>query len=193
MENITNIALFASGSGTNVENIYKHFAANPEVKISCVLCNKPDAYVLTRAADLGIDILVFDRNDFKSPDFMLNYLRSKNVSLIVLAGFLWMIPQFLIDNYPDRIINIHPALLPKYGGKGMYGMAVHNAVYENKEKETGITIHYVNDKYDEGQIIFQKSFEILESDTPESIAEKVHALEYKYYPFIIEKLILNLL
>lgn len=187
-----NIALFASGSGTNVENIYNYFLNKTNVKISCVLCNKPDSYVLERASKLGLETMVFDRKDFQNSEYFLNYLASKSVSLVVLAGFLWLIPKFMIDKYPNRIINIHPSLLPKYGGKGMYGMAVHNAVFINKEKETGITIHYVNNNYDEGQIIFQKSVAITDFDTPNSIAEKVHNLEYKYYPLVIEKIILNL-
>lgn len=192
MEKIVHIALFASGSGSNVENIYKYFESNSNINISCVLCNNKEAYVLTRAKNLGLDILLFDREEFKNSDYILNFLRGKNVSFIVLAGFLWLIPEYLIKSFPKRIINIHPALLPKYGGKGMYGMSVHKAVYENKEKETGITIHYVNNNYDEGQIIFQKAVEIQKVDTPESIAEKVHALEYKYYPSVIEKLIVTL-
>jgi len=184
-----NIALFASGSGTNVENIYEYFKNNNTVKVCCVLCNNPNAYVLKRASALGIDSLVFDRKEFKNSEIILNYLKEKNISLIVLAGFLWLIPEYLIENYPNLIINIHPALLPKYGGKGMYGMAVHKAVHDNNEKETGITIHYVNNNYDEGQIIFQKSVKIENSDSPETIAEKVHKLEYKYYPVIIDKII----
>jgi phosphoribosylglycinamide formyltransferase-1 len=192
MKKEINIALFASGSGTNVENIYKHFKNHPIIKIPCVLCNKPDAYVLTRAGELGIETFVFNKSEFRNEDKILNYLHSKDISFIVLAGFLWLIPQYLIDNFPDRIINIHPALLPSYGGKGMYGMAVHKAVYDNKEKETGISIHYVNSNYDEGNIIFQERIGIDDSDTPESIAQKVHSLEYKYFPYVIEKLILNL-
>ncbi|MDD3859851.1 MAG: phosphoribosylglycinamide formyltransferase [Bacteroidales bacterium] len=190
--NTVNIALFASGSGTNVENIYNYFKNNSYVNISCVLCNKANAYVLTRAAKLNIDFMLFSREDFNDSDRILTYLTSKNVDLIVLAGFLWMIPQYLIDNYLKRIVNIHPALLPKYGGKGMYGDIVHKAVFENKETTTGITIHYVNSKYDEGEIIFQKSIRIDKSDKPETIANKVHELEYKYYPEIIEKIAVNL-
>ncbi len=188
-----NIALFASGSGTNVENIANHFSNNSSINISCVLCNKPNAYVLTRAARLNIDFMLFSREDFNNSEKILTYLNSKNVNLIVLAGFLWMIPQYLIENYPNRIINIHPALLPKYGGKGMYGDTVHKAVFESKESKTGITIHYVNNKYDDGEVIFQKSISINKSDTPETIANKVHELEYKYYPVIIEKIAVNLL
>jgi phosphoribosylglycinamide formyltransferase 1 len=193
MSKTVNIALFASGSGTNVENIYNYFNGNNQIKISCVLCNKPDAYVLTRAAGLSLDFLLFDRSDFTNSDTILTYLESKNVNFIVLAGFLWMIPDWLTKKFPDRIINIHPALLPKYGGKGMYGDNVHKAVFENHETETGITVHMVNNKYDEGQIIFQKSVKIDGNDSPDSIACKVHELEYQYYPTIIEKIAVNLL
>ncbi|MDL2262097.1 phosphoribosylglycinamide formyltransferase [Bacteroidales bacterium OttesenSCG-928-I21] len=192
MKNEVNIALFASGSGTNVENIYNYFLNKENINISCVLCNKPDAYVLERAKKLGLDSLVFSREDFKNSNIIPNYLDSKSISLIILAGFLWLIPEHLINKYPNRIINIHPALLSKYGGKGMYGMAVHKAVFDNKEKQSGITIHYVNSNYDEGDIIFQKKINIETSDTPESIAQKVHSLEYEYFPKVIEDLVSNL-
>jgi phosphoribosylglycinamide formyltransferase-1 len=188
MKKTINIALFASGSGSNVENIYNFFKNNNSINISCILCNNPNAYVLERAANLGIDAFVFSREDFKNPKIITSYLKLRSISLIVLAGFLWLVPEYLINEYPSSIINIHPALLPKYGGKGMYGMSVHKAVFDNKEKETGITIHYVNNNYDEGQILFQKSVEIYSSDTPESIAEKVHKLEYEYFPKVIENL-----
>jgi phosphoribosylglycinamide formyltransferase-1 len=187
-----NIALFASGSGTNVENIYNYFSKNQHIKISCILCNKPDAYVITRAQRLSIDFLLFNRSDFENSNKILTYLEAQNVELIVLAGFLWLIPDWLIEKFPQRILNIHPALLPKYGGKGMYGDKVHYAVYENNEKESGISIHFVNKNYDEGQIIFQKSVKLDLSDTPNSIASKVHELEYHYYPTIIEKIAVNL-
>lgn len=186
------IALFASGSGTNVENIFNYLKENKTLEIGCILCNKKNAYVIERAKNLKIDILVFDRPDFYESDTVLRYLEQKNTRLIVLAGFLWLIPNNLINKYPNRIINIHPALLPKYGGKGMYGDAVHKAVYINKETETGITIHYVNEKYDDGNIIFQQSVKINSNDTPDSIANKVHELEYKFYPTIIEKIALTL-
>jgi len=188
-----NIALFASGSGSNVENIHNYFHENSSVNISCVLCNNPKAYVLERVKRLSLDFLLFNREEFNNPDIILTYLSSKNVDLIVLAGFLWLIPSYLIDKYPGKVINIHPALLPKYGGKGMFGSHVHKVVFENKEATTGITIHYVNNKYDEGEIIFQKSIAITNTDNPETIANKVHELEYKYYPHIIEKIALHLL
>ncbi len=193
MSETVNIALFASGSGSNVENIYNFFKENDRINISCVLCNKPDAYVLTRATHLSIDFHVFNRQEFNNPGSILDYLESKNVNFIVLAGFLWLIPDWLIEKFEGKIVNIHPALLPKFGGKGMYGDIVHKSVFENGEKETGITIHYVNKNYDEGGIIFQKSVAINSTDDPNSIASKVHELEYQYYPTIIEKIVVNLL
>ena len=186
------IALFASGSGTNVENIFHFFKKNENIEVSCVLCNKPDAYVITRCKTLNLACLVINRQNFANSDHIIDYLEHKNVDLIVLAGFLWLIPTSLINYFPNKIINIHPALLPKYGGKGMYGSAVHNAVFENKESETGITIHLVNKNYDEGSILFQKSVKLDANDDANSIADKVHMLEYKYYPIIIEKFALNL-
>jgi len=187
------IALFASGSGSNVENIFNYFKENSNIEICCILCNKENAYVIERAKRLEIDYLVFNRPDFYESDLVLSYLEQKNTDLIVLAGFLWLIPSNLIKKFPEKIINIHPALLPKYGGKGMYGDNVHKAVYENKEPETGISIHYVNEKYDDGNIIFQDTVKIDSNDTPDSIANKVHKLEYKFYPTIIEKIALTLL
>ncbi len=192
MKEKVKIALFASGSGTNVENIVKHFSKSSKIEICCILCNKKNAYVVERAKKLEIDYLVFNRADFYNSDKVLNYLKHKNTNLIVLAGFLWLIPTSLIENFLNKVINIHPALLPKYGGKGMYGDVVHQAVFENKEEKTGITVHYVNNKYDEGQIIAQESVKIDSSDTPDSIASKVHELEYKFYPTIIEKIALTL-
>jgi len=187
------IALFASGSGSNVENIFNYFKENSNIEICCILCNKENAHVIERAKRLEIDYLVFNRPDFYESDLVLSYLEQKNTDLIVLAGFLWLIPSNLIKKFPEKIINIHPALLPKYGGKGMYGDNVHKAVYENKEPETGISIHYVNEKYDDGNIIFQDTVKIDSNDTPDSIANKVHKLEYKFYPTIIEKIALTLL
>ncbi len=192
MKENVKIALFASGSGTNVENIVKYFSKSTQIEICCILCNKENAYVIERAKRLKINYLVFNKPDFYESDKVLSYLKQKNTTLIILAGFLWLIPSNLIKTFPDKIINIHPALLPKYGGKGMYGEAVHQAVHANKEKETGITIHYVNEIYDEGQIISQKSIKIDSNDTPDSIASKVHELEYRFYPTIIEKIALTL-
>lgn len=184
-----NIAIFASGSGTNAENIIKHFKTSKKAKIVLVLSNKKDAYVLERAKRLGINTFVFNRNDFYNSDVVVNKLISNKIDFIVLAGFLWLVPENLINKFEWKIINIHPALLPKYGGKGMYGERVHKAVVENHETESGITIHYVNHLYDSGDIIFQAKCEVKPEDTPEMVASKVHALEYEYFPKVIEELV----
>ncbi|PKP13474.1 MAG: phosphoribosylglycinamide formyltransferase [Bacteroidetes bacterium HGW-Bacteroidetes-3] len=185
-----NIAILASGSGTNAENIINYFKNSDSISVVYVLSNKKDAKVLERASRLNIPNKSFDKNDFIDTDEVLNLLK-ENADYVILAGFLWKIPAKILKAFPNKIINIHPALLPKYGGKGMYGMHVHNAVVENREKKTGITIHYVNENYDEGAIIFQKSFEILESDTPDDVAEKIHKLEQENFPKVIEKVILK--
>lgn len=184
------IVILASGSGTNAENIIKYFKNSDSISVVHVLSNKKDAKVLDRASRLDIPNRSFDKNDFIVTDEVLNFLK-ENADYVILAGFLWKIPSKIIEAFANKIINIHPALLPKYGGKGMYGMHVHNAVVENKEKQTGITIHYVNENYDEGAIIFQKSFDILESDTPDDVAQKIHLLEYEYFPKVIEKAIIE--
>jgi phosphoribosylglycinamide formyltransferase-1 len=184
------IAILASGSGTNAENIITYFKNSDAISVILVLSNKKDAKVLERARRLEVQNKSFDKNDFVDTDKVLNFLK-ENADYVILAGFLWKIPAKIIAAFPNKIINIHPALLPKYGGKGMYGMHVHNAVVENKEKQTGITIHYVNENYDEGAIIFQKSFEVLESDSSEDVAQKIHKLEYEYFPKVIEKVILE--
>lgn len=185
MEKIVRIAMFASGSGTNVENITKYFSNSETVKPVCVLCNKPDAYVLERAKRLGLDSITFNRAEFKDGAKIMDYLNKMNVDMVVLAGFLWLVPEYLIDAFPNRIVNIHPALLPKFGGKGMYGMNVHEAVWKNKEKETGITIHLIDKNYDQGNTVFQAKVAIDPKDSPEDIANKVHALEYEHFPRII--------
>ncbi|MFC4095701.1 phosphoribosylglycinamide formyltransferase [Euzebyella saccharophila] len=183
------IVLFASGSGSNVENIFNYFQTKPGVEISCVLTNKRDAQVIDRCNRLKINALYFNRYSFYHTGFVCSVLKNLKPDLIVLAGFLWKIPQDLIDAFPQKIVNIHPALLPKYGGKGMYGAHVHKAVKENAETETGITIHYVNEHYDEGAIIQQAKTTLVEGDTPESIAAKVHELEYEHFPKVIEQLL----
>lgn len=194
MYNITNfmirIIILASGSGTNAENIIKYFKNSKSISVVQVLSNKKDAKVLERANQLNIRNLSFKKEDFLETDKVLNILR-KEGDFIILAGFLWKIPTKIIEAFPNKIINIHPALLPKYGGKGMYGMHVHEAVVENKEKKSGITIHFVNENYDEGGIIFQENFDVLASDSADDVAKKVHILEYKYFPKVIEKVILN--
>ena len=186
------VALFASGSGSNVQNISEYFATNPHVKINLILSNNPNAFVLERAKKLGIQTHVFTRDSFYNSHEIIKVLEKAQTDFIVLAGFLWLIPQYLIQAYPNKIINIHPALLPKYGGKGMYGSKVHEAVINNKEKESGITIHYVNEQYDEGSIIFQARCMVKPDDSPESVAKRIHELEYEYYPKIIEQLIMQL-
>lgn len=191
MSRKSRIVIFASGGGTNAEKIIKHFRSHPSIEVVLVLSNNPRAFVLTRAETFGIETNVFDRQQFTESQIVLGWLRDKEVTHVVLAGFLWLIPGYLIDAFPDRIINIHPALLPAYGGKGMYGMKVHEAVRNANEKETGITIHLVNKKYDDGRVLFQAKCPVGAGDTPEQIAEKVHCLEYESYPRVIEKWILG--
>ncbi|MEZ5196968.1 MAG: phosphoribosylglycinamide formyltransferase [Bacteroidales bacterium] len=186
-----NIAIFASGSGTNAQRIAEYFA-NSNIRISGIYSNNKNAYVLTRAENLGIKAYQFSRNDFYKTSKVLNQLLEDQVDLIVLAGFLWLIPSNILRKFSNRIINIHPALLPKYGGKGMYGSKVHDAVIIAKEKESGITVHFVNEKYDEGKIIFQAKCRIETSDTPDSLAAKIHQLEYEHFPVIIEKVLKEL-
>jgi phosphoribosylglycinamide formyltransferase-1 len=183
------IILFASGSGSNVENIANYFKLRKDVTISCVLTNKSDAKVIERCNRLEINALYFNRQAFSKSDFILKMLQSLNPDLIVLAGFLWKIPESITNAFPNKIINIHPALLPKYGGKGMFGMNVYNAVLENKEPETGITIHYVNAHYDEGAISQQEKISISPKDIADDIASKVHQLEYEYFPKVIDDLL----
>jgi phosphoribosylglycinamide formyltransferase-1 len=186
------IAVFASGSGSNAENIVKFFRNNDLARVTIILSNKKDAYVLERAQQLGVPSISFNREDFYNSNKIVRTLEEQGIDMVVLAGFLWLVPQSLIDKYDGRIVNIHPALLPKYGGKGMFGMNVHNAVVAEKETETGITIHYVNGRYDEGNVIFQAKVSVNPSDTPEMVADKVHHLEYEHFPKIVEKLIATL-
>jgi len=183
------IAIFASGSGSNAENITNYFNKNNTVEISLILTNNSDAFVLERAKKLGIKSQVFNKQAFSKTDDILNVLIKNNINLIVLAGFLLKIPENLTKAFPDKIINIHPALLPKFGGKGMYGDNVHKAVIEAQETESGITIHYVNENYDEGKIIFQAKCPVLPTDTHEDVANKIHALEYEHFPRVIESVI----
>ncbi len=183
------IVLFASGSGSNVENIARYFSTNPHVSIDCVFTNNKDAKVLDRCNNLKISSLCFNKIAFYDSDCINKTLKAFNPDLIVLAGFLWKIPKKIIESFPGKIVNIHPALLPKFGGKGMYGMHVHRAVKENNELETGITIHYVNENYDEGAIIQQIKTNINRDDTALSIAEKIHKLEQEHFPKIIDSLL----
>ena len=183
------IAIFASGSGTNAENIARYFENNANITVDLILSNRKNAYVLKRAEKLNIPTYVFTKDELYNTDNIKNLLLNNNIDLIVLAGFLLLIPEHIIRAFPNRIINIHPALLPKYGGKGMYGDRVHQKVLENGDNESGITIHYVNENYDEGQIIHQAKFPVEEGDGIEAIARKAHKLEYEHYPRVIEKLL----
>ncbi len=185
------IGIFASGNGTNAEEILKHFQRHVSIEVVLLLSNNPQAYVLERAKKYTISVTIFARLQFGETGEVLNWLKEKNVTHLVLAGFMWLVPDNLVRAFPGKIINIHPALLPKFGGKGMYGMHVHEAVKAADEKETGITIHEVNERYDEGKILFQATCSVTGTDTPEQIAQKVHQLEYTHYARAIEKWILN--
>lgn len=184
------IAIFASGEGTNAQKFIDYFKGRSDIVISLIVCNKKEAGVVRRANEAGIETLIVDRDSFYTGTKVLEEIQQK-ADFIVLAGFLWMIPPTICEAFAGKMVNIHPALLPNYGGKGMYGAKVHEAVIANKEKESGITIHYVNDKYDEGQIIFQAKCPIEAADTPETLAKKVHELEYKFYPATVEKVLLG--
>lgn len=181
-----NIAIFASGGGSNAEAIIQYFKDKEDVNVELILSNKASAYVLERAQKHHIKSIVFKRSEFYNTSDIVNKLNEAKIDLIVLAGFLWLIPENLIEAFPSRIINIHPALLPKYGGKGMYGHHVHQAVFDNNERESGITIHYVDQNYDEGKVLFQESVSLLPQDTPDIIAKKVLELEHRHYPQVIE-------
>jgi phosphoribosylglycinamide formyltransferase-1 len=183
------IAIFASGSGSNAQKLMEHFKRSDEVEIALVLTNNPDAYVLQRADNFEIPSHIFDRNEFYQTDQIIDLLKNLEIDLIVLAGFLWLIPKNLIAEYPGRIVNIHPAILPKYGGKGMYGDFVHNAVLAAGESEGGITIHYVDENYDEGEYIYQAKYRIDKGDNLEMVKFKGQQLEHQHYPRIIETLI----
>lgn len=182
------IVLFASGNGSNVENIIQYFKTNKSIAVTGLFTNNPQAKVLEKAKSHNVASFVFSKNDLES-NLVLQKLQSIQPDLIVLAGFLLKFPEHIIAEFPNKIINVHPALLPKYGGKGMYGMHVHQAVLENKEKETGITIHYVNEHYDEGEFIFQTSINIEECQTPEEIAAKIQELEHDYFPKVIDQIL----
>lgn len=189
---MTNVAIFASGSGSNAENIANYFKDNLNIRVMLILSNKHDAFVLERAKKLGIETNVFSKNDLDS-GAVLKILKDRKIDFIVLAGFLLKIPSSIINVFPNKIINIHPSLLPKYGGKGMYGEKVHEAVIAAHENQSGITIHFVNEKYDEGAIIFQAKCNVSKTDTVESLAHKIHDLEYAHFPMVLEKTILNVL
>ena len=187
---MTRIAIFASGSGTNAENLIKYFQNSEEIRVSKVYCNKKSAGVYARCERLNVPCVWFSREAFYNSSRVLHDVQL-HADFVVLAGFLWRIPQGFVDAFPQKMINIHPALLPKYGGKGMYGMYVHEAVKANNEKETGITIHFVNEHYDEGAIIFQAKTEVDSNDSPEDIANKIHELEYAHFPVVIEEVVMG--
>lgn len=184
-----NIAILASGSGSNAENIIKYFRDRGTAQVVVVATNNPNAYVLERAKSLGVESFVFDREDFSLSDRVLQRFVDMGVDFIVLAGFLWLVPENIIDRYQSKIVNIHPALLPKYGGKGMYGDNVHKAVVAARERQSGITIHYVDGCYDSGSIIEQYCVDLLPEDSFSDVASKVHSLEYRYFPEVIERLV----
>jgi phosphoribosylglycinamide formyltransferase-1 len=184
------LVILASGSGTNAENIITYFKEHDRIAVAEVLSNKPGAKVLDRAEKYGIPHRSFDRSELNDPNGLLRYLKER-ADFIILAGFLWKVPEAIVAAFPNRIINIHPALLPNYGGKGMYGMHVHEAVVENREEQSGITIHYVNEHYDEGAIIFQATVALSYPISPEEVAAKIHKLEYAHFPKVIENVVLN--
>lgn len=183
------IAIFASGAGSNARRIIEHFSGHPYIKVSLIACNKPGAGVLNIAIEKGIPVLMIEKERFFRGDGYVPALQEANINLVVLAGFLWKVPQKLIDAYRNQIINIHPALLPKYGGKGLYGSFVHEAVLQAGEKESGITIHFVDEHYDHGDHIFQQKIAIGQNETPASLAQKIHKLEHEHFPKVIEALI----
>ncbi len=183
------LAIFASGAGSNAQKIIDHFRNHPFVKTALIVCNKPEAGVLKIAAKENIPPLIIEKEKFFRGNGYVDELKQSKIDWIILAGFLWKLPSLLVNSFPGKIINIHPALLPKYGGKGMYGQRVHEAVLANREKESGITIHYVDNLYDHGKILLQAKCPVLPGDTAESLAQRVHALEYEHYPVVIEKLV----
>lgn len=185
------IVVFASGSGSNAENIVNYFKGSDSVEVTLILTNNASAGVIERGKRLDTPVVVFSRNNFSKSDTVIRLLKNNETDWIILAGFLWLVPESLIRAYPGRIINIHPALLPRYGGKGMWGHHVHEAVVTNRESESGITIHYVNEHYDEGEIIFQATCSVTPEDTADSVAQKVHELEYRHFPEVIEAEILR--
>ena len=186
------LAIMASGNGTNAQQITEYFASRSDVEVRVIIYNRRDAFVAERAARLGIEALYFNRRDFMESDNVLQCLRSRDIDYVILAGFLLLVPQNLLDSFPGRIVNIHPALLPKYGGKGMYGHHVHEAVVANGERETGITIHLVDEHYDRGTILFQARCAVEPTDSPDDVAAKIHLLEKEYFPRVIESLVLHL-
>lgn len=189
MNHPVRLAILGSGNGTNAQQISEYFAGRTDVEVACIIYNKKDAYIAQRAKNLGIEARYFGRADFYENGHVLDYLRSKQIDWVILAGFLWLVPEAMLDAYPNRIINIHPALLPKYGGKGMYGHHVHEAVVAAGEHESGITIHIVDENYDRGTILEQARCNVTPDDTPDTLAAKIHLLEKEYFPRVIDRTI----
>lgn len=189
---MSNIAILASGSGSNAEAIIRYFSRDENHSVKLVLSNNPHAFVLERAKNLSIPAMVFDRNTLYKTRLVLDVLKKASIDLLVLAGFLWLVPDYLLITFPQRIINIHPALLPQFGGKGMYGMRVHEAVIRKGQKKSGITIHLIDEEYDRGKILFQVECQVLPGDTPEVLAGRIHQLEHQYYPEIIKNYLKSL-
>ncbi len=189
---MSNIAIFASGSGSNAEEIIRYFSADQAHCVKLVLSNKAGAYVLERAEKLAVTAMVFDRNTFYNTRQIADILIDAEIDVLVLAGFLWLIPDYLLITFPQRIINIHPALLPDYGGKGMYGMRVHESVIRDGRTKSGITIHLIDEEYDRGRILFQAECPVLPTDTPDDLASRIHQLEHRYYPEIIKNYLQSL-
>ena len=189
MEKPIRLAILGSGNGTNAQQISEYFAGRTDVEVACIIYSKRDAYIAERAKRLGIESRYFGRADFYENGAVMDYLRQKQVDWVILAGFLWLVPQEMLAAYPGHIINIHPALLPKYGGKGMYGHHVHEAVVANHETESGITIHIVDEHYDRGTTLFQARCSVTPDDTPDTLAAKIHLLEKEHFPRVIDQTI----
>ena len=191
VNNKIQIAILASGNGTNAQQISEYLAGNDSIAVNCIIYNRRESYVAERARKLGIEAKYFNRRDFMESDSVLEYLRARGVDYVILAGFLLLVPENLLKAFPNKIVNIHPALLPKYGGKGMYGHNVHEAVIANHERESGITIHVVDQNYDRGITLFQAKCRLTDTDTPDTLAEKIHILEKTYFPPVVEAFVLN--
>lgn len=185
------LAILASGNGTNAQRISEYFAHHDKVQVACIIYNRKDAYVAERARRLGVPAQYFGRKDFYENGRVLEYLREQHIDWVILAGFLWLVPEDILNAFPNHIINIHPALLPKYGGKGMFGEHVHEAVIAHHEKESGITIHLVDNHYDRGTTLFQAKCQLTDEDTPDTLAAKIHELEQNHFPLIIEQTVLS--
>lgn len=184
-----NIAIFASGSGTNAENLIRFFRTSPFGRVRMVLTNRSEAGVISRAQSLDIETYAFNREQFYNSNEVTDLLFERDIDFIVLAGFLWLVPNSMLESFENKMVNIHPALLPKYGGKGMYGNRVHRAVIDAGDKESGISIHYVNQEYDEGDVLFQAMCSIEPGESPDSLAGKIHELEYAHFPRVVERLL----